>query len=174
MEFIELVKNRYSERNFSNQEIKKEDLDKILEVDRLVPTACNYQPQRFYVIKSKEGFEKLKKARPAVYNANVVILVCYDINVVWKNPKDQMYDNYNAGEQDCSIAATSMMYEAAELGIHSLWIRGFDSKAVVDAFDLPNNIIPVMMLALGYPSKDSKPSDWHYKRNNIDSFVKEI
>jgi nitroreductase len=49
-----------------------------------------------------------------------------------------------------AIAATTMMYEAEELGVHTIWIRGFDSKTVVDTFGLPDDMIPVMMLGLGY------------------------
>jgi len=31
---------------------------------------------------------------------------------VWRNPQDRYYQNYNSSEQDASIAATTMMYEA--------------------------------------------------------------
>ena len=50
------------------------------------------------------------------------------------------YRNYNSGEQDASIAATTMMYEAEELGVHTIWIRGFDSKTVVETFGLPDSM----------------------------------
>ena len=54
------------------------------------------------------------------YNVPVMILVCYDAREVWRNPGDRYYHNYNSGEQDASIAATTMMYEAEELGIHTI------------------------------------------------------
>jgi len=60
------------------------------------------------------------------------------------------------------------------LGIHSLWIRGFNSKIASEAFNLPKNIVPGMMLALGYPSEKSKPSDWHFKRKSIKEIVVEL
>ncbi len=52
MDFLELARNRYSERFFSQKPVEQEKLDRILEAGRIVPTACNYQPQRFYVIRS--------------------------------------------------------------------------------------------------------------------------
>lgn len=113
---------------------------------------------------------KLKTLTPFHYNAPLVILVCYDKNVVWKNSSDRLFENYNSGEQDASIAATTMMYEAEELGIHSVWIRGFDSKSVMDVFALSENIIPVMMLVLGYPNEKAKANAWHFKRNPIGGF----
>ena len=67
-----------------------------------------------------------------------------------------------------------MMYAAWDLGIHSLWIRGFDASKVKETFDLPENIIPVMMLSLGYPSDESQPHPWHFKRTPIEDFVTEL
>ena len=97
---------------------------------------------------------------PFHYNTPLMLLVFYDANTVWRNPQDRYYRDYNSGEQDASIAATTMMYKAEELGVHSVWLRGFDSRTVVDTFGLPDNIIPVMMFAMGYPSERSEfPSD---------------
>lgn len=174
MNFLELAQNRYSERYFSSKKIEQGKLDKILEAGRVVPTACNYQPQRFYLIRSEDGLEKLKTVTHFHYNVPLMILVCYDIREVWKNPGDRYYQNYNSGEQDASIAATTMMYEAEELGIHTIWIRGFDSKTVVDIYKLPEYMIPVMMLGLGYPNEKAKANAWHFKRNPIENFVKEL
>ena len=67
--------------------------------------------------------------------------------------------------------ATTMMYEAEELGVHNVWLRGFDSQQVADTFELPENIIPVMMFAMGYPSDKTKPSDWHFMRKPIEETV---
>ena len=174
MDFLELAKNRYSERFFDPRKVEQEKLDKILEAGRIVPTACNYQPQRFYVLRSPGALAKAKTVTPFHYNAPLMILVCYDLNTVWTAPHDRMFRNYNSGEQDASIAATTMMYEAEELGVHSVWLRGFDAKTVSEVFELPENIIPVMMFAMGYPSEKSKPNAWHFKRMPIEDFVTEL
>lgn len=174
MEFLELAKNRYSERFFDNRHVEQEKLDKILEAGRIVPTACNYQPQKFFIIRSEEAMAKLKKVTAFHYNAPLMILVCYDMREVWTNPGDRYYRNYNSGEQDASIAATTMMYEAEELGVHTIWIRGFDSKSVVDTFGLPEYMVPVMMLGLGYPNERAKANAWHFRRKPIEEFVTEL
>jgi len=171
MDFLEMVKKRYSERYFSDKPIEQEKLDKILEAGRVVPTACNYQPQKFYVLKSKKALELAATVTSYTYNAPLVILVCYDMNEVWKNKREE---GYNSGEQDIAIAATTMMYEAETLGIHTLWIRGFDSKVAVETFKLSENLVVGMMLALGYPSEKSKPSDWHFKRKPMEEMVTEL
>ena len=174
MDFLELAKNRYSERYFDPRPVEQEKLNRILEAGRGVPTACNYQPQRFYVLRSEQALHTLKQVTHFHYNAPLMILVCYDAATVWRNPGDRYYHNYNSGEQDASIAATTMMYEAEELGVHTIWIRGFDSQTVVEAFHLPENMIPVMMLGLGYPSDRAKPNAWHFKRMSIEDMSREL
>ena len=174
MDFLELAKNRYSERFFDSRPVEQDKLDRILEAGRIVPTACNCQPQKFFLIRSAEAMAKLKKVTPFHYNAPLVILVCYDMREVWTNPGDRYYRNYNSGEQDASIAAATMMYEAEELGVHSIWVRGFDSKTVADTFGLPNYMIPVMMLGLGYPNSRAKANAWHYQRRPMEEFVYEL
>lgn len=174
MDFMELARNRYSERFFDTRPVEQEKLEKILEAGRIVPTACNYQPQRFYVLRTEEALAKARMVTPFHYNAPLMLLVCYDLNTVWQQPNDRMFRHYNSGEQDASIAATTMMYEAEELGIHSVWLRGFDAKTVSEVFALPTNIIPVMMFAMGYPSDRAKPNAWHFKRMPLENFVKEL
>ncbi|MBQ4249303.1 MAG: nitroreductase family protein [Clostridia bacterium] len=174
MNFLELAKKRYAERFFDPRPIEQEKLDMILEAGRVSPTARNQQPQRFYLIRSEEAREKLKTVTRYHYNAPLMILVCFDKDTVWKHPGDSFFKDYNSGEQDASIAATTMMYEAEDLGVHTIWVRDFDSKKVVETFGLPENILPVMLLGLGYPNDRAKPNGWHFKRNPIEDFVREL
>ena len=122
-------------------------------------------------LQSEEALKEVRNIRVSHFNAPLMILVCYDSKSAWHNPKDGMYDNYCSGEQDATIVATTMMYEAEELGVHSVWLRGFDSLEVSKAFGLSDNIVPVMMFAMGYPSGESKPSSWHYMRQPVEETV---
>ena len=74
MDFLELAKKRYSERYFDQRPIEQEKLDKILEAGRIIPTACNYQPQHFYIIRSEDGLRKLKTVTHFHYN--VPLMIC--------------------------------------------------------------------------------------------------
>ena len=174
MTFLELAKNRYSERLFDSRPVEQEKLEQILEAGRIVPTACNYQPQRIYVIRSEEALAKVRAMRVSHHDAPLMLLVCYDQSAAWKNPGDRRYERYCSGEQDATIAATTMMYAAEELGVHSLWLRGFDSVEAAETFGLPETIVPVMMFAMGYPSDQSKPHAWHFKRQPMEDMVTEV
>ncbi len=174
MEFKDLALQRFSERRYDPRPIEQDKLEQILEAGRIAPTACNYQPQRFLLIRSEEARAKLRSITRFHYNSPMAVLVCYDKDVVWRNPYDRLYKDYNSGEQDASIAAASMMFEAFDIGVHSVWVRDFDSKAVIEAFEIPDNLVPVMILVLGYPGEGSKPNAWHFKKRPIEDFVKEL
>ena len=171
MTFSELAAARFSERRFDARPVEDEKLAQILEAGRLAPTACNYQPQKIYLIKRPEAMEKAKSVCRYMYGCPAALLVCYDTDTVWTNPSDGYYVNYNSGEQDAAIVASTMMYEAEDIGVHTLWIRGFDSKELAEAFGLPENHRPVMMLALGYPGEDSHPAHLHAKRKPLEETV---
>lgn len=170
MDFLELAKGRYSERSFDKSHpIEEEKLSKILEAGRVAPTACNFQPQKIYLLKTEDSLWKAATLTHT-YDAPIVLIICYDKNIVWKNTREE---GYNSGEQDASSVLTSMMFEAESLGVHSLWIRGFNSKLVAEAFELPENIKPVSMLALGYPSEKSEPSPRHSEKKPLSDTVEE-
>ena len=174
MDFLELAKRRYSERRFDPRPVEQEKLDRILEAGRVVPTAHNNQPQRIYVLRSPEALETLRSVTAFHYNAPLALLVCYDADTVWRSEAEQLYPDYHSGEQDASICATTMMYEAEELGVHSLWVRGFDAKAVLEAYRLPEAHRPVMILLLGYPNEQARPSRLHSLRMPLEDMVTQL
>lgn len=166
MDFLDLVKERYSVRSFKSDVITDDDMNKILEAGRVAPTACNLQPQRIYVIRDKEKLESLSKLAP-IFGSPTVILMCADMDEVWQNRKEV----YNTAEMDVSIVCTHMMLEAWNLGIGSTWVRMFNSEDVHKLFNLSSNIKPVCLLVMGYISEDSTPNKLHYNRKNNEEMV---
>ena len=169
MEFIELARKRYSERSFSSAPLEEDKLYQILEAGRIAPTACNNQPQRFYVLRSEEALRKAAELT-WIYNAPVVVLVCDVNSEAWHNPRD----GFCSGDMDASIAASSMMFAAEDLGVHSIWLRGFDADRVQEAYSLPDGTVPSLMLALGYPAANSAPHKLHSQREPMEEFVVEL
>ena len=83
MDFMEIVRKRFSVRKYTEEPVTDEQLALILEAGRLAPTGANYQPQRLVVIRSQEALERLRKGAN-VYGAPLAILVCADHDDVWK------------------------------------------------------------------------------------------
>ena len=156
-EFLKLAAERYSVRNFSPAPIEKEKLEAILKAGHLAPTACNNQPQHIYVIESAAAMEKLKNCTPYHFGAPLALLICYDSSRSWK----RSFDAQDSGFVDGSIVATHLMMAAWEQGIGSTWVMYFDPKKMAAEFDLPEHMVPVALLPMGYPGEKAQPSPSH-------------
>ena len=169
--FLDLAKARFSTRNFTARPVEDEKLEKILEAGRLAPTAKNQQPQKIYVVQSEEGLEKLNRLTRCVYGATTVLLIAYDEERVWQNPLEE---GVHSGEVDVSIVATHMMLEAAELGLGTCWVGWFPPTETAEAFQLPKNIRPVLLLPIGYTNENFRPSPTHNQYRENDDVVSRI
>lgn len=167
MDFLALAKDRYSVRKFTDKKVEKEKIDSILEVARLAPTACNLQPERLLVLDTEGSLNKLKECTPFHFDAPFAIIVCYDKNECWK----RKYDGKESGEVDASIVATHMMLEIANLGLGSTWVGSFNPQKLIEMFNIPENIIPVAVLPIGYPAEDSTPYPGHEASLSKDKIV---
>lgn len=172
-DFMMLAKARQSVRKFSDRPVEQEKLDQILEAGRVAPTAVNAQPQRIYIVRSAERLAALREATRMTYGAPVVLAVCYDVDDVWKNRYED-WESYNSGEQDCAIVADHMQLMATELGLGTLWARGFDARIVSAALGLPQSSRIVMLLDVGYTADDYKGSPRHDVRRPLSETVLEL
>ena len=112
MNFLELVKARYSVRNYEERPIEQNKLDYIMECVRLAPSAVNFQPWKFAVITEKKLLEALKSAYPRewIKTAPCIIVACGDHNVAWH----RKLDNKDHTDVDVSIAVEHLCLAAAE------------------------------------------------------------
>lgn len=170
MDFLELAQKRYSVRNYADRPVEEETLKKILEAGRLAPTAVNFQPQKIFVLKSEEAMAKLRSATRMAYNAPMAMLICYDRSISWK--AHRFGDDYDAGPMDADIVTTMMMLQATELGLGTLWVRGYRTQDILDAFPMPENIVPVCILVLGYPAEE--PAKNRTSRKPLEDTVVEL
>lgn len=169
MTFNQLIKQRYSCRDYLDKQIEKEKLNQVLEAGNLAPTAKNNQPQRIYVLQSKEALEKIRQETKCAFNAPVVLLICYDEKEEWNNPLEE---GIHSGVEDASIVATHMMLEATELGLGTCWVNVFPNSHTREVFNLPENIKPVLLMTIGYPSEKGIPSERHTLRKELKDTVK--
>ncbi len=158
MSFMDLAKARFSVRKFSDRPVEEEKVRTILEAAKVAPTAKNQQPVKVYVIESPEALAKANEVSPCIYGAPLVMMVAYDADLTFRtgwNP------GVNYGDIDASIVCTHMMLEAADLGLGSCWVARFARADANRAFELPDNIVPVALLPIGYAAEDAAPSPRH-------------
>ena len=94
-------------------------------------------------------------------------VVCVDKNKAWKHKTEEYYSI----EIDGSITATHIILEAQDLGLGSVVVRSFQTEGLKQLFKIPENIIPVALLPLGYPAEDANPAPSHFKKKSIDETV---
>ena len=169
MEFKKLIAERYSVRKFKNQKLSKEVIDEILKCGHLAPTGCNFQPQRVLVLTEEDSLNKLKNCTRCHFDAPNAMIICYNKDESWVRRK---FDGALSAPVDASIVTTYMMLGAWDLGVGSCWVMSFDPDAVIKEFNVPENLVPLAILVMGYPAEDSTPIDMHYAYRPIEEVVK--
>lgn len=149
MEYFEVIEKRFSCRSFTDEKIKKEELDKLLLAAKLSPTACNFQPQRIVVIEDSNVLEKLKLATKYTFSAKTILAICHDTNVSWHRG----IDGLDYGLVDASIVATEISLAATSLGLGTCFVCAMNPSAAKEVLELPDNYQVDILLPVGYPKE---------------------
>ena len=170
MTFSELVKSRYSCRQFNDNTIEDEKLNAILQAAIAAPTAKNVQPVKLWVIKSDEALAKIKACTPFKWmdNVPVVIAVGGTTDGAFVRPSD----NRNFQDVDASIIATHIMLAVEAQGLATTWVGMFDINKVHELFPEMKGYDLVALFPIGYKAQDAMPSDRHSLRKSMDDMVK--
>lgn len=161
-ELVQFLLSRRSIRRFRPEPVDMEVVKKVLDVARYAPSAGNRQPWVFIVITDKELKSKLAKihqwAKP-LDEAPLGIAVACDKNV-----------SPDSHQVDCANAAMYIMLAAHALGLGTVWINTLKHvEEVQKLLNLPQNLIPVALLALGHPAESPPPK--HRKSLSEIAFV---
>ena len=165
MEFTKVISERFSTRSFSDKKVEKEKLAEILEAARLAPTARNMQTFKIYVVESAEGLKCIDEATKCRFNSSTVLVICGD--------KDNGYvhGEHSFIDIDTSIVTTHLMLAATNVGINNIWIGNFEPDIIKEKLNIPDNLVAVSLLPLGYKTDDFEPSPMHTTRKNIEELV---
>lgn len=151
MSLHDLILSRRSIRRFTSQAIDQEKLDKLLEAAMYAPSARNYQPWHFIVFRERKKLDRLSEIHPyagMLKSATVAILVCADKNL-------EANESYNA--QNTAAATQNILLTAHELGLGTCWLGVFPRqermKDIGDFAELPANVLPYSLIAIGYPDE---------------------
>jgi nitroreductase len=156
MEFYDVVQKRLSVRSYKPDPVPEEVLNRILEAGRLAPSAKNYQPWRFIIVKDpaiRQALVPACRGQGSVGQAPVVICACCVIDQVWKG----MGGYWSAEAVDITIALEHMMLAATAEGLGTCWIGAFLEAEVKKVLAIPDGVKPIALTPLGYPARESKP-----------------
>ncbi|MBO5537690.1 MAG: nitroreductase family protein [Prevotella sp.] len=165
MNFLELVKKRYSCRAYKPLGVEKEKLDYILECVRFAPSAVNKQPWHFHIVSEEEDKAQLQQC----YNRNwFKTAPMYVIASIMHDTEWVRSDGKHHGDIDIAIAVEHLCLAATEQGLATCWVCNFDAALCKQLFGLPANEEPAVIIPLGYANDEIKPKS----RKTIEEIVK--
>ena len=151
---------RRSIRRFLDKPVESEKLDRILKAGMQAPSAHNGQPWEFLVITEQPIKDEVSKMSPwagMVAKAPVTIIVLGNIDT----------PNARWIQQDLSACTQNILLQIAEEGLGGCWMGFYPEEERVkkcsEYFNLPKNIIPFSLIALGYSDDENRYID----RSNI-------
>lgn len=154
MEFSVVIKTRRSIRAYADKPIPDDVLERILEAARLAPSACNFQPWRFVVVKDADVRRQLAKMtnnQQFIGTAPVVIVCCgkrYPATYNWIG--DYLY------LIDLGVAIEHLALAARNDGLGTCWIGAYQDKPIHKLLSIPDDCDVVMLLPVGYPVSEDE------------------
>ena len=156
MNFLELVKNRYSCRAYKSLDVEKEKLDYILECVRLAPSAVNKQPWRFHIVCKEEEKAWLQQCYDRDWFKTAPM---YVIASVLRDEEWVRADGKHHGDIDIAIAVEHLCLAATEQGLATCWVCNFNAVQCKELFGLPENEEPAVLIPLGYAAERQRAGD---------------
>lgn len=152
MDFLELVRNRYSVRAYKKVPVEDEKLKQILEAARLAPTGANRQSFQLVVVHTAGREQELSLIynRPWFVQAPVIICAC-------ALAREGQPFREGGSYRDAAIVMDHLILAATSLGLGTCWIGAFDPAAARDILGLPEEAKPVVCATVGYADDNPKP-----------------
>ena len=159
-----LFERRSIRKYQENKPVSDEKLKHILEAAMCAPSARNYQPWHFIITHTRQTIDTLAEVHPygkMLKAATMAILICGDSDL-------EKTESYIL--QDCAAATQNLLLAAHGVGLGGVWLGVHPREERMDAmkkvFDLPENIIPVALISLGYPAEE-KPRNDNYNQERV-------
>ncbi|HHU18379.1 MAG TPA: nitroreductase family protein [Clostridiales bacterium] len=156
---------RRSIRKYIDKEVSDADLELLLKAAMCAPSAGNEQPWEFIVVRDREIMKRVSEFHPyskMLHQASAAIVVC-------GNRSRQVYDR-DYWQLDCSAATQNILIQATDMKIGSVWLAVYPEpdriKGAKKLFGLPEEVIPLAIVSLGYPQEEKKMAD-RFKQERI-------
>ncbi len=163
---ITTILNRKSVREFTGKMLTNETLDTLAKAGMAAPSAMNKQPWVFILINDRKTLNLMADSLPSakmLYKAGGAIVVCGD-------QKKNIAGNELFWVEDCAAASQNILIAVESLEMGAVWTGVFpDNKKMATVrtiLEIPSDVIPLNVIAIGYPSGKDVPKN-KYKKENI-------
>lgn len=184
MHVSQAITERRSVKAYDPQhQMTQAEIDTLMSLAILSPTAFNIQNWRFVVVTNPALRKEIRKVswdQAQVEEASLLIVLTADLKAWAKQPErywqnapqpvqdflipaiGQYYQGQDQVQRDeamrsCGMAAMTIMLAAKEMGYDTCPMDGFDFEAVAKLLHLPDDHIPTMFVVVGKPLKPAQP-----------------
>jgi nitroreductase len=152
MEVWEAIVTRRSVRAFQPNDIEDPILLKLVEAARWAPSGSNIQPWHFIIIKNELQIKKIKAFSPGMPGIpGALIVIATDLGLAEK--KGGKLARNVLSLMDAALAAHNIALAAVDIGLGTCMVRSFNPEALQEILKLPSEIVPQLIMAIGYPAK---------------------
>lgn len=171
--------NRYTVRQYEQREIDLDTIKEMLEAASHAPNTGNMQWYSVVITRDKDAKANLAPAhfnQPSVTGASAVLTFCIDLRrfeqwcrISNAEPGFDNFQSFVAGIIDTTIFTQQFVTIAEMNGFGTCYLgtTTYNAPQIAAALNLPDRVVPVTTITLGYPLCAGKPS-W---RLDIDSLV---
>ncbi len=184
MNVTEAIIERRSVKTYDPaHKMTEQEINKLLSLAMLTPTAFNIQHWRFVVVTDTALRQQIREVswnQAQVTDASLLIILTADLKAwekdparYWVNAPKPVQDylvpaigNYyqgntqvqrDEGMRSCGMAAMTLMLAAKEMGYDTCPMDGFDFDALAKLINLPADHTPVMFVVVGKALEPARP-----------------
>lgn len=168
--YLQFIYQRRSVRKYRKGDVSDKIVKDLLDAGMAAPSAAAKDPWEFIVVRNRNMLAKICEELPnglMLKDSALGIVVCGDISKAHDRQESYML-------QDCSAAIQNILLAVTKLGLGACWLGVHPRQTRMDhirrVFDLPENIIPVAVLSIGWPDEEHKartrynPDLVHYEK----------
>jgi len=163
---VSSIMTRTSIRQYADQPVENDKIETLLRAGMAAPTAVNKQPWHFVVVNDKATLQAIGGQTAS---APLAIIVCGDTTKALPGLAQAFW------VQDASAAAENILLAAHAIGLGAVWTGVYPDpdrcQKLIDVLHLPDNIIPMANLLVGYPAENPAPKDkWNPANVSYNAF----
>ena len=163
---LDYIFSRRSIRKYQDRKIPDDMINDLLEAAMAAPSAVAKDPWHFIVVKSREMLDTIAATLPntkMLSQAPAAFIVCGDINKAHIQAESYMLQDLSAAVENILISANILELGTCWLGLHP---RPERLAFIRELFGLPDNIIPMCGIALGWPAEQPEPRT-RYRKERV-------
>ena len=157
MDAFEAIHGRRSIRSYTSEAIPEDVIEDLLKAAMAAPSAGNQQPWQFVVIDDRKLLDAIPEYHEhsaMLKQAPLAIAMCGD---------QRLERHKGFWVQDCSAATQNLLLAAHAKGLGAVWLGIYPVeervKKTQQLLGLPKEVIPLAVVALGYPAESKDPAD---------------